>query len=69
MLLYKYSTAFDVFTDLLVLSIPVFILRAVRLPWRRKVLVGFLLCLSGFVMVVSIIRVSLIILSNGTPDT
>lgn len=52
------NMAIDVVTDLLILSIPLLILRNVRIPWRRKLILFGIFSVTVFVMVVAIIRVA-----------
>lgn len=67
------STATDVATDLLVISIPIWLLSSVKLELKRKLALGTVLCLSIFMVIIAVIRYTLdsIPLKNGTtiPDT
>ncbi|MCJ1472331.1 hypothetical protein MMC13_000978 [Lambiella insularis] len=50
------TTALDIFTDLLVLSIPIALLWKVKISLRRKLALGSMLCLSAFMIIIAIIR-------------
>ena len=68
------STATDIATDLLVMSLPIWLLSSYKkLELRRKLALGTVLCLSIFMIIVAVIRYTLdaIPLKDGTtiPDT
>ncbi|MCJ1361371.1 hypothetical protein MMC16_000470 [Acarospora aff. strigata] len=58
----------DIFTDLLLMSIPVLLLWSVRINLRRKIALGSLLCLSVFAIITNIIRAASHKLNNGQED-
>ncbi|MCJ1318862.1 hypothetical protein MMC15_004194 [Xylographa vitiligo] len=58
----------DIFTDLLLISIPVLLLWKVKINIRRKVGLGCLLCLSIFAIITNIIRAAGHKLNNGQSD-
>ncbi|MCJ1283213.1 hypothetical protein MMC26_002541 [Xylographa opegraphella] len=58
----------DIFTDLLVISIPVLLLWNVKVNIRRKIGLGCLLCLSIFAIITNIIRAAGHKLDNGQSD-
>ncbi|VUC29378.1 unnamed protein product, partial [Clonostachys rosea] len=51
-------TGLDVLTDVLIVTIPIFILRRVKLRLRQKIALGAFLCLSLMMAIMAIIRVS-----------
>ena len=53
------STANDIATDLLIISIPLFLLTRVKLEMKRKLVLGAVLCLSVFMMIIATIRYTL----------
>ena len=53
------STANDIATDLLVISIPLCLLTKVQLELKRKLALGVVLCLSVFMIIVASIRYGL----------
>ncbi|MCJ1436598.1 hypothetical protein MMC27_005978 [Xylographa pallens] len=53
------TTALDIFTDLLVLSIPIALLWKVKISLHRKLALGSMLCLSAFMIIIAIIRTAL----------
>ena len=63
------TSALDVFTDVLIISVPVALLWRVRLSLRRKLTLGSMLCLSVAMIFMTIIRTSLAPLPNGIIDT
>lgn len=63
------SAFMDIFTDVLLITIPVSLLWRVRISLRRKLLLGFILSLSIFTMIVSIVRIAGADLANGLVDS
>ncbi|KAL8857920.1 MAG: hypothetical protein Q9178_005539 [Gyalolechia marmorata] len=63
------SVVLDIFTDILVITIPVALLWRVRISFRRKILLLFILSLSIFTMIVCIVRVAGVQLSDGSVDS
>ena len=53
------STANDIATDLLVISIPLYLLTKVQLELKRKLALGAVLCLSVFMIIIASIRYGL----------
>ncbi|MCJ1261008.1 hypothetical protein MMC22_000872 [Lobaria immixta] len=58
----------DIFTDVLLMSIPILLLWSVKINRRRKFGLGSLLCLSIFAIITNIIRASGHKLNNGQDD-
>ncbi|MCJ1430256.1 hypothetical protein MMC29_008173, partial [Sticta canariensis] len=58
----------DIFTDVLLVSIPVLLLWSVKINLRRKLGLGSLLCLSIFAIITNIIRAAGHKLDNGQDD-
>lgn len=52
--------AVDIFTDMLVLSVPVVILRKVQIPWKKKAALMGLFSATILVMVASLVRFFLV---------
>ncbi|MCJ1381352.1 hypothetical protein MMC17_004462 [Xylographa soralifera] len=53
----EYGFAFDILTDILVISIPIILLHNSRsLHLRQKLILGFMLCLSIFLIIISAFR-------------
>ncbi len=68
--IYLYATtALDIFTDLLIISLPIILLSKVNITFKRKVILGMALCLSIFMIVICIIRVTTCKLPNGIIDS
>ncbi|KAL8776145.1 MAG: hypothetical protein Q9203_003495, partial [Teloschistes exilis] len=63
------SAFMDIFTDVLLISIPVALLWRVRIPLQRKLMLGGILSLSIFTMIVSIVRIAGADLPNGMVDS
>lgn len=63
------TVAIDVFTDLLVISIPIALLWNVQIDLRRKLAIGAVLCLSFFMIIIAIIRVTEAPISEGVTDS
>ena len=63
------TVAIDVLTDLLVISIPIALLWNVQIDLRRKLAVGAVLCLSFFMIIIAIIRVTEASTAGGVTDT
>jgi hypothetical protein len=67
------SCILDIVTDLLVITIPVVLLWKVKIDLRRKIALLTVLCLSVFMIVISVVRIALIDAKapNGrsAPDT
>ncbi|KAL8767327.1 MAG: hypothetical protein Q9209_006165 [Squamulea sp. 1 TL-2023] len=63
------AAVLDIFTDLLLISIPVALLWRVRISLRRKLILLFVLSLSIFTIIVSIVRIAGAQLSNGSVDS
>ncbi|MCJ1245486.1 hypothetical protein MMC30_002690 [Trapelia coarctata] len=53
------TTALDIATDLLIISIPIALLYPMQLPLAQKLALGIMLCLSFFMMIIAIIRTAL----------
>lgn len=62
------TTAMDITTDALVVSIPIVLLWRVRINLRQKIGLGILLCLSLVMVIIAIARMSGINLTNGAVD-
>ncbi|KAL8778273.1 MAG: hypothetical protein Q9213_007493 [Squamulea squamosa] len=62
------AAVLDIFTDCLLISIPVALLWRVRISLRRKLILLFVLSLSVFTIIVSIIRIAGSRLPNGSID-
>lgn len=62
------SAFLDIFTDVLLISIPVALLWRVRISLRRKLVLGGVLCLSIFTMIVQVICIAGSDLPDGTVD-
>ena len=54
----SFTNAFDIFTDLLLTSIPLILLHKVKIKLRQKIGLGSFLCLSFFMIVIVIIRLT-----------
>lgn len=68
--IYLYTTtALDIFTDLLIISLPIMLLSKVSISFRRKIILGMALCLSILMIVICIIRVTTCKLPNGIIDS
>ena len=52
------TIALDIITDLMILSLPVYLLYKVRIKPKQKIGVGSFLCLSIFMIIIAIIRIS-----------
>ncbi|MCJ1405339.1 hypothetical protein MMC11_008566 [Xylographa trunciseda] len=53
----EYGFAFDILSDILVISIPIILLRNSRsLHLRQKAILGFMLCLSIFLVIIAVFR-------------
>jgi hypothetical protein len=63
------TTALDIFTDILVISLPIILLSKVNISHKRKIILGIALCLSIFMIFICIIRVTTCKLSNGIIDS
>ncbi|KAF4636427.1 hypothetical protein G7Y89_g1661 [Cudoniella acicularis] len=63
------SVTIDVLSDILVLSIPLAILWTVKVNLRRKMAIGAILCLSVFMIIIAIARVTAAALPSGLSDT
>ena len=59
------TSVFDIFTDVLIISIPVAMLWNVRITLKRKLTLGAMLCLSIFSILVAIVRTALAPLPSG----
>jgi hypothetical protein len=63
----------DILSDVMILTIPCWLLWKVQISMRRKVALGTVLCLSVFMIIIAVIRVALdrIVISTGAeaPDT
>jgi hypothetical protein len=67
--IYLYATAaLDIFIDLLIISLPIILLSKINISLKRKLILGMALCLSIFMIVICIIRVTTGKLSNGIID-
>lgn len=62
------TIALDIASDLLLISIPVILLWNIRMNFRRKLGMGWLLCLSSFCIVCAIVRAVGHELVNGQND-
>ncbi|MCJ1404627.1 hypothetical protein MMC11_007853 [Xylographa trunciseda] len=63
------SAILDILTDCFLISIPVLLLWNVRINIRRKLILGSILCLSIFMVLIAIVRVSTGKSSNGQVDS
>lgn len=63
------TTALDIFTDLLIISLPITLLSRVSISFKRKIILGTALCLSIFMIPICIIRVTTYKLPNGIIDS
>ena len=67
------SCILDIITDMLVLSIPIALLWKVRIDLRRKMALLTVLCLSVFMIIISIVRIAFVHIQlpngRGAPDT
>jgi hypothetical protein len=67
---YLYTTAaLDIFTDLLIISLPIILISKVNISFKREILLGMALCLSIFMIAICIIRVTTCKLPNGIIDS
>ena len=64
----RVQSALDIFTDLLLISIPLYLLYQVRITLARKLAAFFILGLSVFMIVISAIRLAFIQLPRDTSD-
>jgi len=68
--MYLYITAaLDIFTDILIISLPIMLIPKVNISFKRKTLLGIALCLSIFMIVICIIRVTTCKLPNSIIDS
>ena len=65
---FQFATVFDITSDAAVISIPIILLRASRIPTRQKLIIGTLLCLSVVVILTSVFRMAFFTLPNGNID-
>ena len=65
---FKFSTVLDIASDVGVISIPVIMLRKVRMPLRKKIVIGCLLCLSAILILLATFRLAFAALPNGVID-
>lgn len=65
----KANAALDIVTDMFLISIPIFLLWRVHLTLRRKLALGATLCLSIFMIVIVIIKVSTGNIADGQVDS
>jgi hypothetical protein len=63
------TTALDIFTDLVIISLPVMLLSRVSISFKGKIILGMALCLSIFMIVICIVRVTTCKLPNGIIDS
>ncbi|KAI4219626.1 MAG: hypothetical protein LQ349_008303 [Xanthoria aureola] len=63
------AAVLDIFTDILIIIIPVALLWRVRISLRRKILLMFILGLSIFMIIVSIVRIAGARFPNGSVDS
>ncbi|MCJ1245147.1 hypothetical protein MMC30_002348 [Trapelia coarctata] len=63
------TVGIDILTDLLVISIPIALLWNVQIDLRRKLAVGAVLCLSFFMIIIAIIRVTEAPITEGVTDS
>ncbi|CAO1596352.1 hypothetical protein XANCAGTX0491_000203 [Xanthoria calcicola] len=63
------AAVLDIFTDILIIIIPVALLWRVRISLRRKILLMFILGLSIFTIIVSIVRIAGARFPNGSVDS
>lgn len=61
----KASAILDILTDCFLISVPVLLLWNVQINVRRKLILGGILCLSIFMVIIAIVRVSTGKFSNG----
>ena len=52
------TIALDIITDLMILSLPIYLLYQIKLKPRQKIGIGSFLCLSVFMIIIAIIRIS-----------
>lgn len=68
--LWFFNAAMNIFTDLIILTLPMPVLSALLLPKRQKIGLMFIFALGGFVCLVSILRLhSLYVVSNSSDIT
>ena len=65
----KVTVCLDVFSDVLIISVPIALLWNVKISLRRKLELGGVLCLSLFMIAIAIVRVALAELPEGITDT
>ena len=63
------TVSIDILTDILVISIPIALLWKVKIDLRRKLATGAVLCLSFFMIIIAIIRVTTATLTEEVTDT
>lgn len=63
------TTALDIFTDLLIISLPVMLLSRVSISFKCKIILSMALCLSVFMIVICIVRATTCKLPNGIIDS
>ncbi|KAI4273787.1 MAG: hypothetical protein L6R38_006249 [Xanthoria sp. 2 TBL-2021] len=63
------AAVLDIFTDILIIIIPVALLWRVRISLRRKILLMFILGLSIFTIIVSVVRIAGANYPNGSVDS
>ena len=64
----KAFTVYDIITDAMIMSIPILLLWDVKVSLRRKLALGGILCLSVFMVIIAVIRISAGKLPNGQVD-
>lgn len=63
------TVSIDILTDVLVISIPIALLWKVQIDLRRKLATGAVLCLSFFMIIIAIVRVTSANLTEDVTDT
>ncbi len=63
------SVVLDILTDSLLITIPILLLWNVQISIRRKLILGGILCLSVFMIIIAIVRISTGRNAKGQVDT
>ena len=63
------TVSIDILTDVLVISIPIALLWKIQIDLRRKLATGAVLCLSFFMIMIAIVRVTFASLTKDVTDT
>jgi hypothetical protein len=64
----RFSTAADIFTDLLIIALPMSLALRVRLPLRSRVALCAVFALGGFIILFSIVRIVVTNTKNSRPE-